>query len=115
MVYEMNTIDKSAFWLGVARLSSGLNDGEEPFFAWWTIAQGTSSMRLLMYQRPLLEHYEVAAPKRAEAVSPHIIWPACGGRKSTSVQPTSSIHTLFLRGADNNGRSYVLGDGWSCT
>src|SRR5438105_15196319 len=30
MVYEMNTIDKSAFWLGVARLSSGLNDGEEP-------------------------------------------------------------------------------------
>jgi hypothetical protein len=30
MVYEMNTIGKSAFWLGVARLSSGLNDGEEP-------------------------------------------------------------------------------------
>ena len=26
----MNTIDKSAFWLGVARLSSGLKLGEEP-------------------------------------------------------------------------------------
>ena len=30
MVYEMNTIGKSAFWLGVARLSSGLKLGEEP-------------------------------------------------------------------------------------
>ena len=30
MVYEMNTRDKSAFWLGVARLSSGLKLGEEP-------------------------------------------------------------------------------------
>ena len=30
MVYEMNTIGKSAFWLGVARLSSGLRLGEEP-------------------------------------------------------------------------------------
>jgi hypothetical protein len=30
MVYEMNTIGKSAFWLGVARLSSGPKLGEEP-------------------------------------------------------------------------------------
>ena len=33
MVYEMNTIGKSAFWLGVARLSSGLKLGEEPFWS----------------------------------------------------------------------------------
>ena len=32
MVYEMNTIGKSAFWLSVARLSSGLRLGEEPLF-----------------------------------------------------------------------------------
>src|SRR5229473_5641061 len=32
MVYEMNTIGKSAFWLGVARLSPGLRLGEEPTF-----------------------------------------------------------------------------------
>ena len=34
MVYDMNTRGKSAFWLGVARLSSGLKLGEEPFPLW---------------------------------------------------------------------------------
>src|SRR5262249_52838627 len=30
MVCEMNLIDESAYWPGVARLRLGLNDGEEP-------------------------------------------------------------------------------------
>jgi hypothetical protein len=32
--------------------------------------------------------------------------PAYGGRKSTSVQPTASIHTLSVSGADNPSSRY---------
>jgi hypothetical protein len=35
-----------------------------------------------------------------------IHYPAYGGRKSTSVQPPSSIHTLSLRGTDNPASRY---------
>ena len=37
-------------------------------------------------------------------------WPVYGGRQRTSVQPTSSVHTLSLRGADNPSSRYQSPD-----